>query len=373
MKVPHCKAYCVGEVTSWGKQFLSDLQAANVIETAFQSPQEFITNAGVPTAPVLVCVENTPESKKTIQKLRASGRLFFLLWYGRGFSKEDLAFAIEHRAYAFFEHARSEDKKLIETVGRAAACLESAEQFDQIIHALKSLLLQSESEEALKPLVTEIKTAVAKLERCGLRNELAGPKYPAPSQAASAVNTPDTTTPFYKTQDFGDALTTVHDLERTGVLFIRGELPGNEGKVEFIQGKIVSAAAGDTRGMKAVWRMFLWDQPRFMFSRRDPQDCFVEEPVSISMKHLCQEGEELRRRYEAIRREVPPLELKIELEPTSMHAGTRLSFHDFSTLASVVEFGRISHVIDNNPLPDVALFEALIRLKKGNMIRVSVA
>lgn len=366
MKVPCCKVQCVGEVTTWGKQFLNDLQVENVIEVAYQSPQDFLTAATAATAPALVFIEHTPDCKKTITKLRAGTRCFYLIWFGRGFSKEDIVFGMENRAYAIFEHARAEDPKVVDMIRKAADNLESSEQFDQVIHSVKSLLLQSEEDDAARPLVTEIKTAVSKLERCVLKNELSGAK------ATTANVGQEASTPFYKTQDFSDALNTVNDLERTGVLWLRADLPGEEGTVEFIQGKIVSAQTGETRGLKAIFRMFLWDHPKFMFSRRDPQDCFVEEQVNLSIKHLCQEGEELRRRYESIRREVPPGELRIELEPNSLHIGTKLGPQDFSTLASVVEFGKISQVIDNNLLPDVSLYESLIRLKKQNMIRVAM-
>lgn len=373
MKVPCCKAYCVGEVTAWGKQFLGELQSQNVIEAAFQSPQEFLDSSATPISPILVLVENTPESKKTLTKLRSSGHPLFWIWYGRAFSKEDYAFALENRAYAVFEHARAENKPLIETLGRVAEHVEAGDQYDQIVHSLKSLLLQSEEDEATRQLVSEIKTAVTKLDGCRARNELAGQSKPVQNDATPPVPTGDPGTLFHRTQDFSDALNTVHDLERTGALFIRGDLPGMEGRVEFIQGKIVSASAGDARGMKAIYRMFLWDKPRFLFTRKNAQDCFVEEVVSLSMKHLCQEGEELKRRFERVRREIPPSELILELEPSSLHPGSKLPLEDFSTLASVVEFGKISQVIDNNQLPDVSLFESLIRLKKQNMIRVALS
>jgi len=360
MKVPRCKVHCVGEITPWGKQLLKDLQAANVIEPTFQTPQDFLTGTG----PALVVIENTPDSKNQINRLRQSGRSFYFVWFGRGFSKEDCQFAVEARAYAVLEHARAEDAKVVEVFGKASESLEGATQFDQLLHSIKSVLVQAEAEEGMKALVTEMKTAVGKIEACILRNELLG----GGNLASNAVGA----TPFHKTQDFSDAIQTVHDLERTGALIIKGELPGHEGKVEFIQGKIVSAQAGDARGLKAIYRMFLWDTPKFQFARRDPHDLFVEEQLNVSLHHLSQEGESLRQRYERIRREIPPGELKVELEASALHAGTRLPLVDFSTLASVVEFGKVSQVVDNNPLPDVTLYESLIRLKKQNLLKVKM-
>ena len=51
--------------------------------------------------------------------------------------------------------------------------------------------------------------------------------------------------------------------------------------------------------------------------------------------------------------------------------GASLSPDEFSTLASVVEFGHISQVLDYNPLPDVILYESLIQLRRQKMVMVA--
>lgn len=364
MKVPCCKVYCVGEVTNWGKQFLAELQSKNVIEVSFVSSQELLHSPSILNSAVLVFVENTPESKKNISKLRGSTKHFYYIWFGRSFTKEDYQFALETRAYAVLEHARSEDPKLTDSISKAAENIEAEIHFEHVLHSLKAVLIEDEANDEVKRIILEIKTAVKKLEKFGLKNELSG---------TGGERDEGSTTPFYQAQDVADALYTVSELERTGALWIKGSLPGNEGYVEFIQGKIVSAVSGDTRGVKAIYRMFLWDQPKFLFSRRAPEDCMIEEQLNMSMKMVCDEGVRLRQRFERIRREIPPSELRLELEPTSLHPDTKLSAEDFSTLASVVEFGKVSQVIDNNKLPDVVLLEGLIRLKKGNLIRVAIS
>ena len=235
-------------------------------------------------------VEHSQETKQYIPKIRASGKQCFIVWYGRAFSKEDIVAALENHVYCVFEHARAEDKKIFEWIKKVSKSAENSIQFEHLIHSLKTLLLQGEGEEEMAPLMTEIKTAVSKLEACGLQNDLTGAFVTENVGSENKL-------PFQRTQDFGDALTTVHDLERTGALWVRGALPADEGKVEFLQGKIVSAVAGETRGLKAIYRMFLWDEPRFLFTRRDPEECVVEEHLEQSMKYICLEGEELRKRY----------------------------------------------------------------------------
>ena len=125
----------------------------------------------------------------------------------------------------------------------------------------------------------------------------------------------------------------------------------------------MSAHVGEVHGLKAIYRMFLWDEPRFLFNRQDSKDCQVEEQLPHAIKFIIQEGAELRKRYEALRRELPPDELRLQLEPTALHSGTALSPNEFFTLASVVEFEKIAAVVDYNPLCDVAIYESLIHLR----------
>ena len=200
----------------------------------------------------------------------------------------------------------------------------------------------------------------------GLKNEFSSTEEPKATKEGSHV-------PFYKTQNFGDALMTVHDLERTGVLWARGPVPEQEAKIEFLQGKIISAVTGDTTGLKAIYRVFLWDSPRFLFYRKDPNEAVLVEQLDASMRHLVKQGEMLRDRYEKIRKELPPDSIRLEIDSHALHKDTALAFVDFSTLASTVEFGVVAHILDYNPLPDVDIYESLIRLRKHKIVRVSAA
>lgn len=369
MVVPVCRVHSVGEVSAWGNQFLGALQMANVIEVTFEkSVERFCQDPAPGTAIPIAFVENSPDSRKWITAIRESHRRVFLLWYGRGFSKEDLRFACENRVYVVFENVRPDDKAVITGIRRVADAAGLQQETEQIIHSIKATLLQGESAEAIGEMIQEIKIAVGKLERGVHTNEFVSQATGIPAAAVTG----ESKIPFYRQQDFGDALATVHDLERTGILSVKAALPGQQGFVYFLQGKIVGAVVGQVRGLKAIYRMFLWDDPQFSFAKRDPDDLDVQEHLTLAVKYIRVEGESLRQRFNGLRRELPPGDLKLELEPNSLHAGVRLIPEDFSTLSSVVEFGYVSRVVDYNPLPDVAIYEALIRLKRNQMIRVSV-
>ncbi len=367
MMVPCCRIYSVGEVSAWASQFLSALRAANLVEvTAEPSVETFCRTASSGSHVPIAFVENTPDSKKWIHAIREANRRCFIVWYGRGFTKEDLHFALEHRIYRTFENARAEDKSVEVEVRKIAAAADLQHETEQVLQSMKTTLLQEESGAPSKTLIDEMKAAISKIEHGVTGNEFQAKPDAFGGSAQSKI-------PFYKEQEFEDALVTVHDLERTGLLSVRGPLPNQEGRVEFLQGKIVGAQTGQVRGLKAIYRMFLWDTPKFVFSKMNPDDLEFEEHLNVGMKYIRSEGQALRARFNQIRRELPPGELKLELEPNALHSGVKLPPDDFSTLSSIVEFGNVARVLDYNPLPDVTILESLIRLKRNQMIRVWLA
>lgn len=366
MRVPVCRVLALGDVSAWGRQFLVSLQKESIVEATYeQNVARFCGSNIASHDPAIVFIENLPESRSWILNLRNSGKHVYITWYGRNFSKEDLHFALEQRLYCVLENLRPEDKRVMEWVSRLGENRDGAVQCEILLRSVKTILLQADQENIPAPLLNELKTAMTKIERCTLQNE-----FHHPHAHLSAAT--ETKIPLHKSQDFKDALTTVADLERTGALWVKGNLPGEEGKIELIQGKITSVKAGEVHGLKALFRMFLWDEPQFLFTRRDPKDCVLEEYLNVDVKYICEEGTRQKTRFNRIRRELPPLELHLELEAAQVHAGISLSVQDFPALASVVEHQSVSKVLDYSDLPDVDLYESLIRLRRSNMLKVVV-
>lgn len=365
MKVPVLRIVAVGEISPWGRQYLTALQEQDLIELSLEPNVPRFCKSIVPTAkPAVIFVENHPESRASIQSLRHCGRSLYIVWFGRAFTKEDFAYALDQRVYCVFENTRPDEKVVVEKLGQLSLNTESDFHFEQLIRAMKSIVVQAETDEVNLPILHEIKAAISKLESHGIRNEFNSLLDSPKGEQASHL-------PFHKTQDFGDALTTVHDLERTGVLWVKGASDNQEAKIEFLQGKIIAAVAGHTNGLKAIFRMFLWDTPRFLFNRKDAEDSVVVDHLEISIRHLVQQGEMLRERYERIRREIPPESIDLQMESQALHGDTSLPENDFSTLASIVEFENVSRILDFNQLPDVDIYESLIRLRKAKLIRVA--
>ena len=65
-----------------------------------------------------------------------------------------------------------------------------------------------------------------------------------------------------------------------------------------------------------------------------------------------------------------PKGLCLELDTQAMQLNSRLDDDLFSTLASIVEFGQLTQVLDYNELPDVNIYHSLIALRKMRLIRV---
>lgn len=363
MHSPFCRVIAVGETTPWAKQFLARLLDDNLIELAKEpSVEKFCKDYQAVLQPPIAFIENSPESRKWVDQIRSQQVRSYLVWYGRGFSKEDFAFAINSRIYAVLDNTRPDDAQTTKTLEKVTKAARLQQDYEQIIRSLKAVLIEGDVKSGAEHFVAELKTAVSKLERSNPHHEFltSGEELEA-SQGA---------VPFHKNQDLGDALTVIHKLERTGTLFVAGQLPDQEGAIDFLQGKIVSAMTGRCQGVKAVYRMFLWDTPRFAFSRKQPEDFQVEAVLSDSIRDISAQGEKYRQRFNQIRKELPPTDLVLALEPSALHAGVNLNREEYSTLTSVVEHGKVGQVLDYNPLPDVLIYEGLISLKRNNLIRV---
>ncbi|NBX68965.1 MAG: DUF4388 domain-containing protein [Proteobacteria bacterium] len=364
MKVPLLKVVAVGEFEPWAKQFIASMQENEIIEVKFEPNIEVFCGTVVPSNyPTVVFIENNSDNRKNILKICSLERPIYILCLGKQFSREDFQFALEQRIYWLFEVTKVDEKDAIERLQNLSRLVESDGQFQQILRAMKSILLQTEAEFPEIPMVAELRKAVKKLESHSLKNELNHLGFHKMGEVSENL--------FHKNQTLGEALVTINELERTGVMWVRGNQPEQEGKIEFLQGRIVMASAGGCEGTKAIYRMFLWDKATLLFYRKDPSESSLVEHIDIDINQLSKMGELHKSKFEGLRNELPPPNLKLEINPEMIDKETALSRSDFSVLSSIVEFGTVSTVVDFNALPDVEIYESLIALRKSNLIHKS--
>lgn len=353
---------CLGSPSPWFKQFLGTLQQTGSFDIKFEAQVSAFLATPVPRSRVAaVILERSADAQETIETLRGSGRHCILIWAGKDFTKQDLVFAQKHRVHTVLESPRPDDANVLEQIRVAIGRAEASERAEGLIYSIKSVLLQLDDAEN-GSVLAELKTGLMKFEKSALHSEFLGEE--------GGVGT-ESHVPFHRGQAFADALLTVQDLERTGTLQVRGKQANLQGRVEFLQGRPVSAVCGEARGLKALFRMFLWEEAHFDFKRRAAQDAQVEEKMDLGLREICVEGEALCRRFDKIRSQLPPSQLRLSLEPSALHTGTKLDRPHFLTLSSVVELGKVSQILDYNPLPDVVLYECLIQLKRQGVIKVA--
>jgi len=364
MQTPLYRAYAIGDFSPWAKQILNEWQSDNLLHLTYNpSVEQFCNQSLTSEKSLLVLLENSPKSHLDIAQVRASEQNVLILWVGKSFSRDDLAFALEHRVYAILENPSLSEKEVQKSLFRAEGARAKRDQLRHLFQSLKSILLQTEPDEKNRSLLAEIKAAVTRIEKLSQSNEFFHLEPRKQDNEKSLL-------PLHQSQGLGDALLTISELERTGTLWVRGSQNDQEGKIDFIQGKITVAEAGAVNQLKAIYRMFLWDGVRFLFNRKNPEDTETNEIISLEMKSLVAEGEEQRTRFQMIKKELPPIHLKLDIEPRSLTTSLALSPIDFSTLTQVVDFNFVSDILDYSKNWDVDLFEGLIRLKKNGVIKI---
>ncbi len=355
------RLFFLGTPTPWANQFLDALQQAGPFTIQREENiAQFFEYPQIQNRVSVVFLEQSAHATKLLSELRASNRKIVLVWFGKNFTKEELQTAFLYRVHTVLENPQAADAKVMQQVTGAIAAAEAAERSEELLFSIKAAVLQIGENEEVPGSLKELRTGLLKLQKHAVTNEFLG--KPTPSGRVAV--------PFYKSQTLADSLLMVQDLERTGELTIRVKKQSLQGKIVFLQGRPVAAQCGETRGLKAMYRMFLWSEPEFSFVGRDPAETPVEETFSLSLREICLEGESLRARFEKIRPHIPPSQVKLRLEPGALSTQTQLDRDAFSTLSSVVELGKVAQILDYNPLPDVVLYECLIGLKKSGLVRV---
>ncbi len=350
----------IGTASPWMRQFLDSVAKAGPFDVHEEPGVEALLAKSKNRAEVIV-LEHSSHLKPMVAALRASGRKFVLLLIAQSLTKEEALFASEQRIHGLLEKPDPLSPHTLEQIRKAIAQSESAAHSEALLFSLKSSLLGLSGDTA-EHSIEEIRKGLLKVEKALTSNEFLG---------GAAGLAGETKLPFYKSQSFADALLTIEDLGRTGTLQVKsGALIG---KVEFLQGRPTSATAGEARALKALFRIFLWESPEFTFSHQEAAAIRVRDAFEFSTSQMCREGETLCARFETIRAQIPPLSVRLQLDPASLTTQTKLGKDEFSTLASVVELGKVAEVIDYNPLHDVVLYECLIGLRRNGVIRVTAA
>ncbi|MBY0369548.1 DUF4388 domain-containing protein [bacterium] len=351
----------LGTPSPWAKQFLETLQESGTLSIQIEPGPPPFLGAAVPRARVWTAMlEQSPQATELLEQIRSSGKRVILIWIGRQFSKEDLFLAWQHRVHTLLESPDANDSFVVERLRHAVGLAEASERAGDILQSVKTAVLELTRTAEESPAIAELKTSVGKLERVNLQSEFLGVTPPSS----------DAHVPFHKSQGLSDALMTIQDLARTGRLSVKTKA-GVQGFVDFIQGRPTEALCGEIKGLKAIYRMFLWENPEFHFSRHEAAETQVDDEFNASLREICLEGESFQTRYLQIRSQLPPQQIRLELEPKAVTAGMALDRAAFLTLSSIVELGKVSQVLDYNPLPDVILYESLIHLKKAGIIRVA--
>lgn len=363
MEAPLCEAVALGEFSPWARQLFNEWQSEGVVRLSFEpNVSKFCHQSGNSGNSRIVILENSSQSHLVVAQLRASHQSLLILWMGQKFLKEDLAIAVQHRVYGLLENPSVSDKQSLGLFVKAQSAKDKNNQSRLLIHSLKGLLLQNETSGTDKSLVSEMKAGLSKVENLAAGNEFFQPQSSNENETSSL--------PIAKSQTLSEVLLVMADLERTGTLWVNGSQPGQEGKIDFLQGTLASAEAGSVTQLKAIYRMFLWPNPRFLFNHKHTIEP-AEPLIPSDLLRLVKEGEAQISRFQRIAKDIPPSSLKLDFVAQSINSATALTPQEFHALIQVAEFHYVTDILDYSPRWDIELFESLINLRRSGYINVA--
>jgi DNA-binding response OmpR family regulator len=142
-----------------------------------------------------------------------------------------------------------------------------------------------------------------------------------------------------------------------------------QGRIVFEGGKIVHAECRGIQGEKAIYRMLGWTTATFRLVPLQGEG--VERTVQASTSNVLMDGLVSLDEWNRWEPMMPPEEFRIEMAPESE---SRLDGHD-ATRAEVEVMRRakggptVGDILDQSPLPDAELAEALCALLTRDVIR----
>jgi hypothetical protein len=140
------------------------------------------------------------------------------------------------------------------------------------------------------------------------------------------------------------------------------EQDGKSGRIEFVGGQIVDAAAGTARGTKALFRMLGWGTATFrVMPRAAPPR---ETTITLSTSNVLMDGlvslDEWGRWTELL----PPDDTVLALAPDARHRlhGHAVTPAEFDLLARAKSGVRVDRALEESPHPDAQIAEAICTL-----------
>lgn len=145
----------------------------------------------------------------------------------------------------------------------------------------------------------------------------------------------------------------------------------DEGRIEFVEGRILDAQAGSARGTKALFRMLGWNDAAFRVTAREgdvPEATIQAATATVLMDGLFSLDEWVR-----WRELLPPPETRIEVfgDARGRLFGHALTPAEFDLLTRAKTGTTVAVAIADSPHPDAQVAEAICTLLSRGAVRTA--
>jgi len=154
---------------------------------------------------------------------------------------------------------------------------------------------------------------------------------------------------------------------------VRLHRPDEDGRIEFVEGRIVDAQAGSAHGRKALFRMLGWSDATFRVMAREGDAPEVTVPgatATVLMEGLVSLDE--RARW-AERLPGPQARIELARDARTRLQGQALRPVEFDLLARSKEGVTVAAALEESPFPDAQIAEAICTLLARGVVRSVLA
>ncbi len=155
----------------------------------------------------------------------------------------------------------------------------------------------------------------------------------------------------------------------TGTLVIR--TAGREGKLHIHQGAIRHATLGRARGVKALYRLMVFEEGRFEFyiPGRSPEYDTVEGDLQKHLLEAMRQKDELG----AYRKQLPQGEVALSFKPGVNINPARVPGMVYEVMAAIRNYRTVDRILEFCQVPDFEICRVLVVLLKHDVVTVEPA
>lgn len=164
-----------------------------------------------------------------------------------------------------------------------------------------------------------------------------------------------------------DSIRELLEAGSSGELVVKSD--NRVGYISMQEGFIEEALVGPVQGLKALFRILSWPDAQSQFERYD-RPLAVNSSLRLGSLDFQKAYDRWKQKVASLKAVWPPYQLRIRAVPSAFLQKKNWVPKEFLVFAALCESERVYEVLNNCPLLDLEVVEALVNLRKSGLMEI---